>query len=193
MDQGDIEMKSEVHEELLIKDEPIDQFYLTPSSKNTNMLYQDADISVFESVLSLTENTNFKNVSTCQTMKQETSEACAKSKMLNESEKLEESSTYYVKQGKRTLVANKIVMERIKENDLFCEKCFLKFDTKWVYDIHLSFVHQKGGSIMQLKLVDIKNEYVISSYSFRGNYSFLELEMQRSQYIRPKVTVHRGA
>ena len=50
-------------------------------------------------------------------------------------------------------------MERIKENDLFCEKCFLQFDSKWVYDIHLSFVHQKGGNIMQLKLVDIKNEY----------------------------------
>ena len=29
-----------------------------------------------------------------------------------------------------------------------------------------------------------------SSYSFRGNYSFLDLEIQSSQYIRPKVTVH---
>ena len=35
---------------------------------------------------------------------------------------------------------------------------------------------------------------VFSSYSFRGNYSFLNLEIQRSQYIRPtKVTVHKGA
>ena len=34
--------------------------------------------------------------------------------------------------------------------------------------------------------------YRISSYSFRGNYSFLDLEIQRSQYIRPKVTVHKG-
>ena len=33
-------------------------------------------------------------------------------------------------------------------------------------------------------------EYHISSYSFYGNYSFLNLEIQRSQYIRPKVTVH---
>ena len=32
--------------------------------------------------------------------------------------------------------------------------------------------------------------YRISSYSFRGNYS---LEIQRSQYIRPKVTVHKFA
>ena len=33
----------------------------------------------------------------------------------------------------------------------------------------------------------------ISSYSFRGNYSFLNSEIQRSQYIRPKVTVHKCA
>jgi hypothetical protein len=32
-----------------------------------------------------------------------------------------------------------------------------------------------------------------SSYSVRGNYSFLNLEIQSSQYIRPKVTVHKGA
>ena len=38
-----------------------------------------------------------------------------------------------------------------------------------------------------------KWEYCISSYSFRGNFSFLNLEIQRSQYIRPKVTVHKGA
>jgi hypothetical protein len=29
--------------------------------------------------------------------------------------------------------------------------------------------------------------------SFRGNYSFLNLYIQRSQYIRPKDTVHKGA
>ena len=33
--------------------------------------------------------------------------------------------------------------------------------------------------------------YRISSYNFRGNYSFLNLEIQRAQYIRPKVTVHK--
>ena len=38
-----------------------------------------------------------------------------------------------------------------------------------------------------------KENYSISSYSFRGNYSFLDLEIQRSQYIRPKVTVHKCA
>ena len=36
-------------------------------------------------------------------------------------------------------------------------------------------------------------EYRISSYSFRGNYSFCNLEIQRLQYIRPKVTVHKCA
>ena len=35
--------------------------------------------------------------------------------------------------------------------------------------------------------------YRISSYSFRGNYSFLNLEIQRSHYIRPKVTVNKGS
>ena len=35
--------------------------------------------------------------------------------------------------------------------------------------------------------------YHISSYSFLGNYSFLDLQIQRSQYIRPKVTVHKCA
>ena len=34
-----------------------------------------------------------------------------------------------------------------------------------------------------------RGRYCIYSYNFRGNY----LEIQRSQYIRPKVTVHKGA
>ena len=36
-----------------------------------------------------------------------------------------------------------------------------------------------------------KSRYPIASYSFRGNYSFLNLEIKRSQnnYIRPKATV----
>jgi hypothetical protein len=35
--------------------------------------------------------------------------------------------------------------------------------------------------------------YCISSYSFRENFSFLNLEIQRSQYISPKVTVYKCA
>ena len=35
-----------------------------------------------------------------------------------------------------------------------------------------------------------ENTYRISSYSFRGNY-FLNLEIQRSYYIGPKVTVNK--
>ena len=38
-----------------------------------------------------------------------------------------------------------------------------------------------------------KFRYHISSYTFCGNYFFLHLEIQRSQYISPKVTVHKGA
>ena len=46
----------------------------------------------------------------------------------------------------------------------------------------------------KLKRATLKFTYYrISSYSFRGNYSFLNFEIQRSQYIRPKVTVHKGA
>ena len=39
----------------------------------------------------------------------------------------------------------------------------------------------------------VLNKYRISANGFRGNYSFLNFEIQRSQYIRPKVTVHKGA
>ena len=45
--------------------------------------------------------------------------------------------------------------------------------------------------LIKIGLSKITNR--ISSYSFRGNYSFLDLEIQRSQYIRPKVTAHKGA
>jgi hypothetical protein len=36
-------------------------------------------------------------------------------------------------------------------------------------------------------------KYRISANSFRGKYSFLKVEIQRSQYIRPKVTLHKCA
>ena len=54
MNQGDIEMKSEVHEELQIKDEPIDQFSVLPSTENTNMTYKDLHVK------SETNNQEFK-------------------------------------------------------------------------------------------------------------------------------------
>ena len=47
--------------------------------------------------------------------------------------------------------------------------------------------------ILALKEAYFKTLYRISSYSFRGNYTFLNLEIQRSQKIRPKVTVQKGA
>ena len=42
----------------------------------------------------------------------------------------------------------------------------------------------------QLGIVVIPDMY---HSKYRGNYSFLNLEIQRSHYIRPKVTVHKGA
>jgi hypothetical protein len=51
-----------------------------------------------------------------------------------------------------------------------------------------------GPSENSLGLLAISKEtYRISSYSFRGNYSFLDFEILKLQYIRPKVTVHKGA
>ena len=49
------------------------------------------------------------------------------------------------------------------------------------------------GLLFSLITVHTTNTYRISSYSFCGNHSFLNLEIQRSQYIRPKVTVYRCA
>ena len=54
----------------------------------------------------------------------------------------------------------------------------------------LFFYYMKNQKILKYLGCSI---YRISSYSFRGNYSFLNLEIQRSQYIRPKVTVHKCA
>jgi hypothetical protein len=39
----------------------------------------------------------------------------------------------------------------------------------------------------------LKETHRIAANSFRGKYSFLKVEIQRSQYIRPKVTVHKCA
>ena len=47
------------------------------------------------------------------------------------------------------------------------------------------------GVVDMCHLLLFEFAYRISSYSFRGNYSFLNLEIQRSQYIRPMVTVHK--
>ena len=51
----------------------------------------------------------------------------------------------------------------------------------------------KSATGQDLTVQILYNMYRISSYSFRGNYSFLKLEIQRSQYIRPKVRVHKCA
>ena len=66
----------------------------------------------------------------------------------------------------------------------FLEKLYLHQITA---KITLCFTTRK------LKVRTLFSNYRISSYSFRGNYSFLNLEVPRSQYIRPKVTVHKGA
>ena len=52
-------------------------------------------------------------------------------------------------------------MERIKENNLFCEECSLQFYEESVYDIHMSYYFHKSKNVImqsdyQAKLVDIK-------------------------------------
>ena len=51
-------------------------------------------------------------------------------------------------------------------------------------------MHERGkaveGGLIECQTCE-KKIYRISSYSFRGNYSFLNLEIRRS-----KVTVHKG-
>ena len=60
----------------------------------------------------------------------------------------------------------------------FCQICSFSYDMPETY-IHKIFI--------------CNSIYRISSYSFRINYSYLNLEIQRSQYIRAKVTVHKCA
>ena len=38
-----------------------------------------------------------------------------------------------------------------------------------------------------------RSNYRISANSFHGEYSFLKVDIQRSQYMRPKVTLHKCA
>ena len=52
---------------------------------------------------------------------------------------------------------------------------------------------RKRGHIPSFSAWCTDFKYRISSYSFHVNYSYLNLEIQRSQYIRPKVTVHKCA
>ena len=40
--------------------------------------------------------------------------------------------------------------------------------------------------------MEVKNDYRISSYSFCGNYSFLDLEIQRSQHINVRKLFKGG-
>ena len=38
-------------------------------------------------------------------------------------------------------------MEQIRHRDLFCMQCLLQFDKKYVFDLHLSLVHDKKVEI----------------------------------------------
>ena len=55
------------------------------------------------------------------------------------------------------------------------------------------FLNPKGEEDSSCNIDGFIAMYRISSYTFRGNDFFLDSEIQRSQYIRPKVTVHKCA
>ena len=74
-----------------------------------------------------------------------------------------------------------------------CVKYFLSFPQK-----NQRKLNQTKCSLFNFRMIELTNSpivpnYRISLYSFRRNYSFSDLEIQRSQYIRPKVTVHKCA
>ena len=60
------------------------------------------------------------------------------------------------------------------------------------HQIFQSLWYKQEGGIDQVcyDLLSVFLTYPISIYSFHKNYSFLTLEIQRSQNIRPKVTVN---
>ena len=81
-------------------------------------------------------------------------------------------------------------VQSIIENMIACE------DEKSQQQLHFLQVSDFFGDMYNSDIVRRPQfflKYRNSSYSFRGNYSFLDLEIQRSQYIRPKATVHKGA
>ena len=63
----------------------------------------------------------------------------------------------------------------------------------WKVLMYLNFIDGKRPRVKFWYIWNILCMYRISSYSFRGNYSFLDSEIQKSQYIKPKVTVHKCA
>ena len=69
---------------------------------------------------------------------------------------------------------------------------YFQFIFRWIHYCHSTkSTWKETGKRHLCALVGIGLRYRISSYSFRGNYSFLDLEIQRSLYIRPKVTVRK--
>ena len=85
-----------------------------------------------------------------------------------------------------------LVCDHVQVAHTHCTSRFKPTPYTHVYFVSLHFrIHSKAVMIVEIQAQAPKTRYRISSYSFRGNYSFLDLEIQRSQYIRPKVTVHK--
>ena len=96
--------------------------------------------------------------------------------------------------NRRQMVVSPKVANCVMRGRLFMAKFIgatSHFSINVSLDIFLFFPKKEYFSLWQYRLWSFKSgdtKYRISSYSFRGNYSFLNLEIQRSQYIRPKIT-----
>ena len=68
-------------------------------------------------------------------------------------------------------------------NNLFCEKCTLQFDKKYVFDLHLSLVHGEK--------IEIKNEPQISKENFqvhqRNQEDICETNFARKHHLKRNV------
>jgi hypothetical protein len=81
--------------------------------------------------------------------------------------------------------------------NLFLSYCFLMLSSKRrfsnpAFKNSCSNPYFWGVKTRVSKFGFLNSGFKIRVSKFRGNYSFLNLEIQRSQYIRPKVTVHKG-
>ena len=59
--------------------------------------------------------------------------------------------------------------------------------------LNSNITKMKVQKLSKFRLILLRAHFIyhISSNSFRRNYSFLNLEIQRSQHMRPKFTVHK--
>ena len=86
----------------------------------------------------------------------------------------------------RTMVTSANSASRNLDNQLKTRRKVAKMLIAVVIMFSINFFPVHFLPVLNVRLLDFfsNSKYRISSYSFRGNYSFLKLEIQRSQYIK---------